>query len=159
MIDLKRRTFLRGTLASGVIATAVGAGLLRPTTAMAAVKWHQDAFSATKVPAALKGLYGDANPTNSSKIKIKAPLQAEDGRYVRIDVKSQLPKTESISVLVEKNPQPLTSTVHLHGNAAGYYVTRVKMRKTSDIMAVVKAGGRLYMRKQNIKVTIGGCGG
>ena len=159
MIDLKRRTFLRGTLASGVIATAAGAGLLRPTIAIAATKWHQDAFSATKIPGALKGLYGNVNPANSSKIKIKAPLQAEDGRYVRIDVKSQLPKTESISVLVKENPQPLTSIVQLYGNAAGFYVTRVKMRKTSDIMAVVKAGGRLYMKKQKIKVTLGGCGG
>ena len=159
MIDLKRRSFLRGTVAGGVIAAAAGAGLLRPSTAMAATKWPQSAFNASKIPGALKGLYGSAATTESGKIKIKAPLQAEDGRFVRVDVVSGLPKTESISVLVAENTQPLATSVHLYGNAAGYYVTRVKMRATSDILAVVKSGGRLYMKKQKIKVTVGGCGG
>jgi sulfur-oxidizing protein SoxY len=27
------------------------------------------------------------------------------------------------------------------------------------VVAVVKAGGKLYTAKQNVKVTVGGCGG
>jgi sulfur-oxidizing protein SoxY len=33
------------------------------------------------------------------------------------------------------------------------------MGKTSDVIAVVKAGGKLYSTSKNVKVTIGGCGG
>ena len=37
--------------------------------------------------------------------------------------------------------------------------TRIKMGKTSDVIAVVKAGGKLHSARKSVKVTIGGCGG
>jgi len=37
--------------------------------------------------------------------------------------------------------------------------TRVKMGQTSDVYAVVKADGKFYMAKKEVKVTLGGCGG
>ena len=36
---------------------------------------------------------------------------------------------------------------------------RVEVDATSDVTAVVKAGGKLYSAKKEVKVTIGGCGG
>jgi sulfur-oxidizing protein SoxY len=33
------------------------------------------------------------------------------------------------------------------------------MSETSNIVAVVKAGGKLYSAQKMVKVTIGGCGG
>ena len=54
---------------------------------------------------------------------------------------------------------PLTSTYELGANTEAYISTRVKMGKTSDVIAVVKAGGKLYSTKKEVKVTIGGCGG
>lgn len=159
MENLSRRTFLKGTLASGVVAVAAGAGLLHPIQAVASRKWPQSTFKAKTVPAALKARYGSTSAAQSGKIRIKAPLQAEDGRYVRVSVSSDLPKTESISILVKANVQPMCTTVQLVDGASTYFSARVKMSKTSDIYAVVKAGGKLYMKKQNIKVTLGGCGG
>jgi sulfur-oxidizing protein SoxY len=159
MENLSRRTFLKGTLASGIVAAAAGAGLLHPIQAVASRKWSQSTFKAKTVPAALKARYGSASVAQSGKIKIKAPLQAEDGRYVRVSVSSDLPKTESISILVKANVQPMSTSVQLANGASTYFSARVKMAKTSDIYAVVKAGGKLYMKKQNIKVTLGGCGG
>ncbi|MHB1142749.1 MAG: thiosulfate oxidation carrier protein SoxY, partial [Sulfuricaulis sp.] len=41
----------------------------------------------------------------------------------------------------------------------GYFSARMKMGQTSDVVAVVKAGGKLYTARQNVKVTVGGCGG
>jgi len=35
----------------------------------------------------------------------------------------------------------------------------MKMAQTSDVYVIVKSGGKLYSTKQNIKVTVGGCGG
>ena len=40
-----------------------------------------------------------------------------------------------------------------------YFSARMKMAQTSDVVAVVKSGGKLYSARQNIKVTVGGCGG
>ena len=37
--------------------------------------------------------------------------------------------------------------------------TRVKMGQTSDVYAVVKANGKFFIAKKEIKVTLGGCGG
>ncbi|MEW6331958.1 MAG: thiosulfate oxidation carrier protein SoxY, partial [Pseudomonadota bacterium] len=68
------------------------------------------------------------------------------------------PNVEAIAVFVEKNPSPLVAHASFTG-ADGYFSARMKMGQTSDVHAVVKAGGKLYTAKQNVKVTVGGCGG
>ena len=37
--------------------------------------------------------------------------------------------------------------------------SRIKMAKTSDVMAVVKTNDGIYSTARQVKVTIGGCGG
>jgi sulfur-oxidizing protein SoxY len=37
--------------------------------------------------------------------------------------------------------------------------TRIKMGQTGNVIAVVKANGKLYSARKEVKVTIGGCGG
>jgi sulfur-oxidizing protein SoxY len=66
---------------------------------------------------------------------------------------------ESISLLVEKNASPLAANFQMAGNAKGFASTRIKMAKTSNVTAVVKAGGKAYSASKEVKVTIGGCGG
>jgi len=154
---MKRRTFLKGTLASGVVAVAAGSGLLRPTEALAAA-WPKGAFKSKTVAEAMKSLYGSSSASSSKAIKIKAPIQAENGSVVPISVTTTLPKVQGIGVLVEKNPVPLATAVTMTG-AAGFYSARIKMGKTSPIRVVVKSGGKLHMAKKTIKVTVGGCGG
>jgi sulfur-oxidizing protein SoxY len=61
--------------------------------------------------------------------------------------------------MAEKNPQPLTTAVDLTGGASGFYSARIKMGQTSNVYAYVKSGGKLYRAGQQIKVTVGGCGG
>jgi sulfur-oxidizing protein SoxY len=43
-MNLKRRIFMKGTLAAGAVGVAVGAGLLSPRTVLAA--WPEAAFKA-----------------------------------------------------------------------------------------------------------------
>ena len=154
---MKRRTFLKGTMAGGIIAVAAGAGLLKPTQVMAA-SWPKKAFNANSIPDTIKALYGSANAANSSAIKIDAPLQAENGGLVPVKVSANIAKIESIAMLVSKNPHPLATSIDLFG-AKGFYRANLKMRKSSDLVAVVKAGGKLYKKSHKIKVTVGGCGG
>ena len=157
MSTMHRRTFLQASLGTGVIALAAGAGLLTPTCVQAAA-WPKAAFEGKSVDEILKDLYGSTSATPSNDIVIKAPIQAENGAVVPISVTTKLPNVEAIGILVEKNPQPLIASVQLTG-AEGYFSARMKMGTTSDVRVYVKSGGKLHMASQQIKVTVGGCGG
>ena len=154
---MKRRTFLKGSLAGGAVAVAVGAGLLTPQAVLAA--WPKAAFEAKSVSDALKGLAGTDATTASGDIKIKAPDIAENGAVVPISVTTGLGNLESISVIAEKNGTPLAASFNLGANTEGYVSTRIKLGKTSKVIAVVKSGGTMYSAEKDVKVTIGGCGG
>ena len=154
---MHRRTFLKGTVAGSVLAVAASAGLLTPTRVLAAA-WPAAAFDAKSIDDALKGLYGTSAAADSKAITIKAPIQAENGAVVPIAVSTTLPGVESIAIFVQANAAPLIASVALSG-AEGYFSARMKMGKTSDVKIVVKSGGKLYTASQQIKVTVGGCGG
>ena len=154
---LERRTFLKATLGASAVGLAASAGLLTPTRVLAA-EWPKNAFDAKSISDALKGLFGSSASTASGAIKIKAPIQAENGAVVPIAVSANLPNVQGLAVFVEKNAQPLVASVVLTG-ADGYFSARMKMGQTSDVHVVCKAGGKLYSAKQTIKVTVGGCGG
>ena len=153
----KRRSFIKSSAAAGAFGVAVSAGLITPRAVMAA--WPKAAFESADVDAAIKGSLGDGAVTESSDIALKAPEIAENGAVVPITVTSKIPGTESISILIPKNPTPLTATFKFGSNTEGFISTRVKMSQTSDVLAVVKAGGKLFSSKLTVKVTIGGCGG
>ena len=36
---------------------------------------------------------------------------------------------------------------------------RLKMAKTTNVIVIVEAGGKLYSATKEVKVTVGGCGG
>jgi sulfur-oxidizing protein SoxY len=155
---MKRRTFLKGTVASSALAVAAGAGLLRSGQVLAA-DWATDAFNAKDVAAATKAVFGSDSAADSADIKILAPLQAENGAVVPVKVESSLPGIKSIAIMVAKNPTPLATKVDFSGDAVGFYSTRVKMGATSDVIAYVNSGGKILKTSAMVKVTVGGCGG
>jgi sulfur-oxidizing protein SoxY len=154
---MKRRTFLQGSLAGSAVAVAVGAGLLSPRTVLAA--WPQAAFGAKSVQDAMSGLFGSADSTASTDIKIKAPDIAENGAVVPVSVNTSIAGVSKIALITEKNANPLACSFDMGSTAKGFISTRLKMSKTSDVIAVVEAGGKRYAARKNVKVTIGGCGG
>lgn len=154
---MRRRLFLKTTLTGCLMTTALAAGLLKPVRALAAA-WPGKAFAQNKIDQALVDLYGTSTVAQSSAIKIKAPLQAENGAVVPISVSTTLPDAKSISVFVVENVQPLVSSVGLP-KASGYFSARIKMAKTSQVQVVIKSGNKLFTASTTIKVTVGGCGG
>jgi len=152
-IDNRRRLLLQGTLGAGALA---GAGLLAPKSVLAA--WSKEAFSAKTTDDAMNALLG-GKASASDAVRIKAPDIAENGAVVPITVETSAANVESISVFISNNPSPLAANFVLGAGASGYAATRVKMGKTSDVVAVVKAGGSLQSVTKEVKVTIGGCGG
>jgi sulfur-oxidizing protein SoxY len=156
-MNVIRRKFLKSTALFSATAAAIGAGLLAPGRAIAA--YMADAFEASDVSSALKAAVGSDAHTASSEIKLKAPDIAENGAVVPITVSSTLPNVDSITILAPKNPSPMTSTYMLQNGAEAFISTRIKLGKTSDIIAVVRSNGQLFSATKEVKVTIGGCGG
>jgi len=154
---MQRRSFLKGTLAGSAVAVAIGAGLLQPRQVLAA--WPKSAFEAKTVQDAMSGLYGSAESTPSADITIKAPDIAENGAVVPVSISTTLSNVTSIGIIAEKNPTPMSANFEMAPNAKGYISTRIKMGKTSGVIAVVVAGGKTYSARKEVKVTIGGCGG
>jgi sulfur-oxidizing protein SoxY len=155
--SIKRRVFLKGSMAATAVGVAVGAGLLAPRAVLAA--WPEEAFKSKDVASALKSLMGADAASESADITVKAPDIAENGAVVPITIETKMKDIESIALLSAANPSPLVANFALGKTADGFVSTRIKMGKTGDVIAVVKSGGKMYSAKKEVKVTIGGCGG
>lgn len=157
MTNVKRRIFLKGSLAVSTAGAAMGAGLLTPQALLAA--WNETAFRSKEVPAAVKAYLGGEAMEESAAIQVKAPDIAENGAVVPITVETDMPNVTSIAIIASGNENPLIAGFQLGKGAVGFVSTRIKMAKTADVIAVVKAGDKLYSATKNVKVTVGGCGG
>ena len=152
-----RRKLLQALGAALPLAVAAGAGLLRAGNALAAA-WNKAGFDAKVAAEAMKSL-GASGAQPSKDIILTAPDIAENGAQVPVTITSRIPNTQSISIVVDKNPFPLNSTYDFANGADSYVSTKLKMGQTSNVIAVVKADGKFFTAGKEVKVTIGGCGG
>jgi sulfur-oxidizing protein SoxY len=139
-----------------MVSVAAVAGLLKPGMALA--DWNKAAFDARDMNGALSGI-GGAGAAASGDISVKAPDIAENGAVVPVEITSYIAGTDSIAIIGEKNAMPLIADFKLMNGAQGFVSTRIKMGATSNVTAIVKAGGKVYKASKEVKVTIGGCGG
>ena len=146
-MGVSRRVFLRG-------AAAAAALMALPRALLA---WPEKAFNSRDD--AMSALFGGTDASESSAVVLNAPDIAENGRVVPVSVSSTLDGVETIGIIVEENPSPLAASFDLGPGAVADVSTRLKMGKTSNVIAVVKADGKLYKAQKEVKVTIGGCGG
>ena len=152
-----RRKFLH-TFAVGTIYVATfAAGWLHPVKLLAA-QWNKAAFDAKALADALKYV-GATTAVDSDQIQLKAPEIAENGAIVPVEIVSRIPGTQSIYIIADKNPQPLVAIFDITGDMEPFISTRIKMGESSKVRVLVKAAGKFYVRTQEVKVTIGGCGG
>jgi sulfur-oxidizing protein SoxY len=153
-----RRLILKGAATVALIGLGnIPSGF---TSALAAAndKYPEDAFKAKSDADAIKSLYGKtAEP--SDKVKLDAPEIAENGSVVPISVTTTLANVTSISFLVSENPNALAASYKIPAGTLPSVANRLKMAKTSNVIAIVEAGGKLYSATKEVKVTVGGCGG
>jgi sulfur-oxidizing protein SoxY len=146
---MKRRNFIKNIGAGALI-------LLTPFSSMAA--WIEEAFATNDMKKAMN-LVSINNPEESDLITFKTPEIAENGAIVPISVSTTLPNVNSISIFVEKNPTPLTSQFEITEDMKPSVSVRIRMGETSPVIAVVTSNGKAYKKTNQVKVTIGGCGG
>jgi sulfur-oxidizing protein SoxY len=134
---LDRRTFV----------AAGGALLLLPGAAAAAVDEAIAAFT------------GGAEVAEGGVLTLTAPEIAENGNTVPIEVSA--PGAEAIMILAAGNPTPAVGTFRFGPLAASQYAsTRIRLAGTQDVVAIAKMPDGTFQRvSQEVKVTIGGCGG
>ena len=120
--------------------------MVKPGVAEAA--WSKAAFEAKKMDAALSAL-GAGSPAESAEVQLTAPDIAENGAVVPVGVVSNLPDTEEVAILVEKNPNMLAARFMLPAGTEAAVQTRIKMGQTSDVYAVVKAGGKYHGQERD----------
>lgn len=153
-----RRTLLKASSSLTVLGLAVAAGLIKPGNAYAAEAWNKKAFDAKSLDDLMKA-FGSSMPTESDQVTVIAPDIAENGAVVPVGADSKLPNTQEISLLVANNPSVMSGLFMIPAGTDPKVNTRVKMGKTSDVYALVKADGKYYFAKKEVKVTLGGCGG
>jgi sulfur-oxidizing protein SoxY len=153
-----RRIMLKGVGSVALVGLGHLAFGLTPSFAAANDKYPEDAFKQKSDADAIKTLYGkSAEP--SDKVKLDAPEIAENGAVVPISVSSLLADVSSISILVSENPNALAASYVIPAGTLPSVANRLKMAKTTNVIAVVEAGGKLYSASKEVKVTVGGCGG
>ncbi|MDB5636679.1 MAG: thiosulfate oxidation carrier protein SoxY [Bradyrhizobium sp.] len=153
-----RRLILQGAGAVALVGLGNNAFSLAPAFAAANDKYPEAAFKAKSDAEAIKALYGrTAEP--SDKVKLDAPEIAENGAVVPISVSTGLTEVTSISILVAENPNALAASYRIPAGTMPSVANRLKMAKTSNVIAIVEAGGKLYSATKEVKVTVGGCGG
>src|SRR6201747_2903169 len=157
-IDSTRRLILQGAAVFALVGLAGIRFDLTPALAAANDKYPEDAFKQKNSDDAIKMLYGKtAEP--SDKVKLDAPEIAENGAVVPISVSSTLADVTSISIVVAENPNALAASYRIPAGTLPTVANRLKMAKTSNVIALVEAGGKLYSATKEVKVTVGGCGG
>jgi sulfur-oxidizing protein SoxY len=156
--DTVRRTILKGAAAGGLAGLTLGVFPFPAFADADAKNWPGDAFKAKNEAETLKALYGK-NAEASDKVSLDAPEIAENGAVVPIAVTSTLPNVSGVAILVLENPNVLAAAYKIPAATQASVANRIKMAKTSKVVAVVESDGKLYSAGKEVKVTVGGCGG
>ena len=151
-MNMKRRQWLKTAACMSV----AGLVFTSPLKVWASLR---DGFKAETVDDALKAVLGNLPVEQSDQIKFKFPDIAENGAVVPVSVSTELADVKAISIVIENNPNPLTSRIVLAPDAVADVSTRVKMGASSMVHVYVETPNKIYTTAKEVKVTIGGCGG
>jgi len=156
--DNNRRKLIKGAISASTLAMVAASGLLLPKRVLA--HWPSDAFTAATVEDALLALVGDAEVVDDKLVSFKVgapPSYAVNGASVPVEVRSSLQNIERIAILVDKNPNPLAMSLEMTPDIALPFKSMIKVAEDSEVMAVIRADGKLYRTSRKIEVDIGGC--
>ena len=158
-MNSRRRNFLQTGGGMTLLTMLAATGWLKPHDAAAADGWNAAAFDTKSLDDTMKAL-GGGTPVPSKAITfVQTPDIAENGAVVPVGITSAIPNTQSIAILIEKNPNMLAAMFDIPAGTDPSVSTRVKMGQSSNIIALVKADGKYYYAAKEVKVTLGGCGG
>ncbi len=144
-------------------ALAVGAGGI--VFAMFGASARKASATPEDTAAIIKEFTGGTDPVMEG-ISLTTPEIAENGNTVPISVSVDSAMTDddnvkSVIILAEGNPRAEVIRFNFSlANGVAAAKTRIRLAKTQNVVAVAKMGdGSIRMASNQVKVTIGGCGG
>ena len=150
VLGLTRRALLERAL--------MAAGILLPAWALAG----EDGSAAT---AAIAKVLGGRVPVTAG-LKFTTPAIAENGNTVPVSIEVEGPFSAdnyvtAIHVFAEHNPAPeVISFQFTPASGRAKVATRIRLARTQRVVALAQwADGRVLQAINEVKVTIGGCGG
>jgi len=109
---------------------------------------------------------GGAVVEEAGPLQLTTPEIAENGNSVPVSFVVDSPMTDdeyvvSVMIMASDNPSPDVATFHFTpASGVAKASTRMRLARTQDVVAVAKTNsGQLFKVSNNVKVTIGGCGG
>jgi sulfur-oxidizing protein SoxY len=159
-LALERRLVLQFLGVGSLAATGLASGLVPlARAAEQSLAWPKNAFAQKNEAAALAALFEKPIVVPSDKVSLDVPEIAENGAVVPVSVTAALPNVTAIALLIPENPFTLAACYQIPEGTEPAISCRLKMAKTSDVVAVVQADGKYYSTRKQVKVTLGGCGG
>lgn len=131
-------------------------GLLKPIMAFA--EWNKAAFTAVDFDKAVAAYFPDHKIQSSNQITIGVHPIVENGAVVPVKINTDISNVESITIFVDKNPNPLIANFDLSPDCIGFVSTRIKVQQPSNIVAIVKNDKGVFSKSTFIEVHEGGCG-
>jgi len=114
--------------------------------------------------AAAIALTGGRRPETSDRIRLTLPRAFERGDAVPLMVEVKTAMTDAdyvkrLHLLAEANPLPEIASFHFTPRSGrGRVVTRIRLAKTQNVMAVAEMGdGAVLMAQAPVEVETGGC--
>jgi sulfur-oxidizing protein SoxY len=153
-LNTYRRFILKSACSSLTLGVAIAGGLLKPTSVLAS--GTENDFEEGNLNRLMGSLSG-GHAVISNMISIKAPDIADSGAAVPIEISSGHPNTESIAIMIDKNPFPLAAKFDFYNGTEGFVATKLRLAGSSDVRVLVRANGQVYSASKTIKVSIGGC--
>lgn len=155
-----RRKFIKRLFSLTAYGVVLSSAITRPALAMKTAILQREKFLIKSYQLTLTKLYQKASfISGEDKIKFsRLPKVAENGASVPITVSTTLKNVDKISILVERNPYPLSAEFYLSLGVHPKVSARLKMAKTSNVVVIVEAEGKVYRKTQFVTVTVGGCG-
>jgi len=122
--------------------------------------------SVEDVDKAIAEFAGTGSVVEGGPLTLTTPEIAENGNSVPVSFSVDSPMSaddyiESVMIIATDNPSPDVATFHFTpASGVARASTRMRLAKTQDVLALARSStGKLYRVGNNVKVTIGGCGG
>ncbi|MFQ3622453.1 MAG: thiosulfate oxidation carrier protein SoxY [Acetobacteraceae bacterium] len=158
------------SITSGVGTSGLGrrAALAGTAGAVVAVALSPKPASASLQPAtqaAIRSAVGE-RPMTEGRITLRVPAIAENGNTVPLTVLVESPMTaadhvKAVHLFADRNPTPDIASFRFTPSCGRAEAsTRIRLGETQDVIAVAEmSDGTVFVGRQEVKVTIGGCGG
>lgn len=147
-----RRNFLKASVVSLNLVVIGVLGVPMSRAADVANSKDKAALEAKDVASALTAL-GVQNPGQGKRILLDVPEIIDEKESILIKVKSAIPNSDWIAVLIDKNPLPFVGQFDLVGKATSIEV-KAKLKQTSTVIAIVRADGKYYRVDKEVKVAV-----